>query len=464
MREASDVASTLAWFAENDCPHEVEPFTGNGQVGRVRFDCGALVSFFGSGKALVQGRCSTTNASAIKQLLELNRWSATMNVAVLDEVSEPEPTPAPVVEAISSELPPGASSLDVVELPAFVLSDDQATAFARVLEWLESPQRFLSLGGYAGTGKTTLIKQLVRQMRGRAFVCAPTGKAAHVLRCKGVPAQTLHSLIYRTKVVRDPFTGLRKWKFVLTKERFPFVIVDEASMLTTQLVNDLASVAERVLYVGDHGQLQPVGDDPGIMHEPDIRLENIHRQAAGSPIIRFAQHVREGREPETFGDMARVQRGGSLDLADFDVSICGYNKTRVAGNAWVRRRRGFSGNLPQVGERVICLQNDAEIGVFNGQICTVRETSAKVFTVEDDAGQLYVDVAFDPTQFNRIEKLIPVEGLTLWDFGYAVTAHKMQGSESPRVVVFEEIARSWSPMRWRYTAATRASEELRWVL
>jgi exodeoxyribonuclease-5 len=450
-----DVDRTLAWFAENACPFKAEPFSGNGQVGRARFDCGAIVLFYKSGTALVQGRCSTADANALDKMLEMQGWTRRLNVARVDNETIIAPEDVDPFDAIEDAAPLP---------PALALSDDQSAAFARILEWFETASRYLSLGGYAGTGKTTLIKELVRHLRGNVFVAAPTGKAAHVLRCKGVPAQTLHSLIYRTKVVRDPMTGLRKWKFVLAKETFPFVIVDEASMLSTQLVNDLSHVAQRVLYVGDHGQLQPIGDDPGIMHDPNIRLENIHRQAAGSPIIQFAHHVRQGGEPETFGDLARVQRGGSLDLADFDVTICGYNKTRVSGNAWVRRRRGFSGNLPQVGERVICLQNDAEVGVFNGQICTVRETSTTKFTVQDDAGQLYVDVAFDPAQFNRIEKLIPMDELTLWDFGYAVTAHKMQGSESARVAVLEELGKSWSPMRWRYTAATRASEELRWVL
>lgn len=459
------VDDTITLLAENGYPGRRETNSGSGVLARVRLECGAVLMFYRTNTAVVQGRFGTTAANDLDRLLHVAEWNARFNANIQDETRRDEVEPEPPTrrhECLVHDDDAPTEPED--EPPGVVLSDDQAQAFAQILAWLESPKRTLSLGGYAGTGKTTLIKEIVRHLQGRVRVCAPTGKAAHVLRCKGVSAQTLHSLIYRTKVVRDPITGVRKWKFVLTNERFGLVIVDEASMLSTQLVTDLLAVARRVLYVGDHGQLQPIGDDPGIMHEPDIRLENIHRQAEGSPIILFAHHVREGREPETFGDLCRVQRGGSLDIADFDITICGFNKTRVSGNAWARRRRGFSGDLPQVGERVICLQNDANYNVFNGQLCTVREIGTGAFTVEDDAGAVFVDVPFDPLQFGRQERLIPVDGLTLWDFGYVATCHKMQGSEARRVAVLEEIGKSWSFMRWRYTAATRASEELRWVL
>jgi exodeoxyribonuclease-5 len=331
-----------------------------------------------------------------------------------------------------------------------------------------------SIGGHAGTGKTTVI-QAITERYSDVLCCAPTGKAAHVLRSKGVDAVTLHSLIYIPRGTDAEGNVL----FASNKRRdMPrCVIVDEASMLSRRLVNDLEKKVKHVLYVGDHGQLEPIDDqqdrrDPwlGVMHSPDIRLEQIHRQVADSPIIQFAHHVRSGNRPRTFGEDALVQRGMSDDLADFDVVLVGFNDSRRRANAWIRERRGYSGKLPEVGESIICKRNDKEAQVWNGMMGIVTEIDNETerLSVDTDDGPRD-DLLFNPLQFGAL-KTLPYErpdgwaAPTLWDFGYALTVHSGQGSEWDRVAVVEEISSSWSAERWRYTAATRAKQQLRWVL
>ena len=345
------------------------------------------------------------------------------------------------------------------------LTPEQASAVEAFDAVHKGKRRRLTIGGYAGTGKTTIINAIVEAYGLRDLaVVAPTGKAAHVLRSKGVDASTLHSLIYTPKGV-DPDTG--EVIFRRTKTPLPrVVIVDEASMLDVRLVKDLEALVKHVLYVGDHGQLEPIGDDPGLMQAPDIRLETIHRQAAGSPIITFAHHVRTGNDPRTFGPEARVQDGWSEDLAEFDVVIVGYNSSRCKVNAWMRKVRGFDGALPQVNEQVICLRNNADHEVWNGMTGVVTRVDIERMTMDVDTDDgPRPGVCFVPSQFGA-EKTQPYDKRqkrTLWDWGYAVTAHKFQGSSAPKVAVVDEVASSWAGERWRYTAATRASKTLRWV-
>jgi exodeoxyribonuclease-5 len=348
------------------------------------------------------------------------------------------------------------------------LTDEQQHAVEAFGDVYHGKRHRLTLGGYAGTGKTTIIRSIVETYGARDLVvCAPTGKAAHVLRSKGVEACTLHSLIYTPRGVDA------NGEVVFRRSGNPMprvVIVDEASMLSVQLVRDLESVVKYVLYVGDHGQLEPIGDDPGLMAAPDIRLENIHRQAEDSPIISFAHHVRRGYEPRTFGPEARVQRGWSDDLVDFDVVLVGFNESRRKVNAWMRQHRDYSGKLPEPSEQIICLRNSSDYEVWNGMTATVKtiDPSRCRMTVDTDDG-VRANVLFDPEQFGALQTkpyAKPRKGQTvptLWDFGYAVTAHKFQGSEAAHVVVVDEVASTWSGERWRYTAATRASQELRWV-
>ncbi len=360
------------------------------------------------------------------------------------------------------------------------LSPDQAAAFDAVEDWLAGPRRTLTLGGYAGTGKTTLVSALLR--RHPASVCAFTGKAAFVLQSKGVPATTMHRLIYRP--VDDGRGGVT---FVRVEELpTKLVVVDEASMVDLVLKRDLESFGGKVLYVGDHGQLEPVGDDPGLMADPDVRLEQIHRQAAGSPIIQFAHHVREGHLPRDFDAsnsgmdeldvpgttstrrLSILSRAPTSLLLEHDVVLCGFNRTRADVNRRMRGQLGFSGPEPLEGERVVCLRNHRDYGVFNGMQGTVKEVRRDgdrlYLIVEDDTGTRSPEMLSDPDQFGSTSTLKDTPyHIALWDWGYALTVHKSQGSEWPSVLVLEQVASSWSASRWRYTAATRAAEHLTYV-
>ena len=363
------------------------------------------------------------------------------------------------------------------------LSDDQATAVAAIEDWLRrweldptlaftGDKRFV-FGGLAGTGKTTIVSYLVDTLTdaGRLVrVTAPTGKAAHVLRSKGVDASTLHSLIYRSR-----FTD-RGWKHSLVPEiAADLVIVDEASMLSTQLVNDVESFGIPVLYVGDHGQLEPVDDDPEIMKHCNVKLEKIHRQAEGSSIIQFAHRVRAGLSigSDAGEDVELASRFCKRHFRTADVVVCGFRATRCRLNHAIRGVRGFEGFDPQVGETVICLANtlikqgeSSGQAIFNGlsaKVLHVHRGRRELRVLTDDDRELLVK--YWAPQFGARETANPrVAGAnTLWDWGYAITAHKSQGSSYDTIAVLDETHPQWDTARWRYTAATRAVEKLIWV-
>ena len=379
------------------------------------------------------------------------------------------------------------------------LSADQKQAVDSILDWFhKSSEKRLSLAGFAGTGKTTIIVELLSRLfrKYTISICAPTGKAASVLRHKGVSATTLHKLVYAPETFCSrcfrPVQGIKGFdrkircpecKTASIKLRWirvpliesDLVIVDESSMLNKSMVEDIESLTRKILYVGDHGQLEPIGEDPRIMREPDIRLEQIHRQAAQSGIIQLAHHMRQGFAPAAWKDEyedARVVGVSKLIprvLARYDIILCGYNKTRKSVNAAIRNFRGFKGPLPELGERLICLQNDSDLGIFNGLLVTVvrQRTSYELprYDFVDDAGNEYFDIQILPEQFAEEKKIeFSPKGIGLFDFGYCLTVHKSQGSEWDRVAVIEQIARGWDPARWRYTAATRAAQQLEYWL
>ena len=349
-----------------------------------------------------------------------------------------------------------------------MLTDEQQTARNRIVHWYKNtPQsQCLTLGGYAGTGKTTLIKHLVDEGFASIKVLTPSGKAAQVLRKKGVPAQTLHSFLY-TCLGADEDGQL----IFETKDTDPpaLMIVDESSMVSRTVYEDALAEGCRILWVGDHGQLEPVGDDAGLMKSPALRLETIHRQADDSPILDFATDARLGVQPLamtvdglTVGRLNGVHRGqADTDwLLSFDQIIVAFNSTRVAINRQIRAHKGYDQVL-HVGEKVICLRNNRKLGLFNGMILTVKRITGDTIDVETDEGRILRRIDFCREQFNSLTTIKDAPySLSLFDYGYAITCHKAQGSEWDRVLVIEGRCDKWSMSRWRYTAATRAAKDL----
>lgn len=459
-------------------------------------------------------------------------------------------------------------------------SPDQAKAISDVLNWMNRGTRtkqILTLGGYAGCGKTFVVSLLAKKLSQPLAFCAFTGKASSVLARKlgeaGIATiaktvrplpggrqgfdprpycGTIHGLVMRPcdicnrqeeehphsygpgckeageipeGVVATAGTCLGcfpprlppppdpcpkcfnsktgKSERHIRRDRldrpYSLIIADEASMISDAMLDDLKSFRVPILAVGDHGQLPPVGEDKStLMLRPDIRLEQIHRQAADNPIIALSARVRETGDIDDSiidGDRVQIVSLHRLDrlvasrftperLASGDGSILATglivatNKLRTGVNEQARIALGAKGGPPKKGEAVICLKNQAPI--YNGMRAMLTSDSIEVKEDRFAADMNFVEDGIKTTgtrmfgpQFNAPNAPLKPEDLYelgtsyaraggLFDFGYAMTCHKAQGSQFPEaIVVLDQLG--WlkeNRARWIYTAVTRASSRL----
>lgn len=346
------------------------------------------------------------------------------------------------------------------------LTTQQKSALYRLVSDIRGGKKQISLGGYAGTGKTTLVKFLIRFFPNFG-VSAYTGKAANVLRKKGIGgATTIHSRIYK------PFFdgGVVYWDLNPDPGCDGFII-DEASMVSEEIYADLSSYDYPMIFVGDHGQLEPIGSDFNLMRKPDVTLEQIHRNAGD--IARFADDLRKGLTARGFecqdGSVEFLLKPTVDDYLQADQVICAFNRTRVQVNTEVRNALGHSGVLNE-GERVMCLRNNKSLGLFNG----MQGTVVKLY--RGKRGRRYMDFEFDGVVREGIwydEKQFGQENYKIFhgrdsanpfDYAYCITAHKAQGDEWNNVLVIEQRCKKWDHRRWAYTAASRPKVKLRWKL
>lgn len=384
------------------------------------------------------------------------------------------------------------------------LTDEQKVVLRAILQWYVTREKpFITLGGFAGTGKTTitaLLRKIIHDKKPSFSVafCAYTGKASRVLANKLVEegiqlpqdsVSTIHGLIYQTQTDKDGrIVGWHKKPTM----KYDLIIVDEASMLNYQLWQDLLSFGIPILAVGDHGQLPPVEGSFNLMNNPELRLERIHRQAADNPIIQLSMEVRNTGKIQVgkFGaGVIKYDRADPLifeiiqtqlqQLDDDTLLLTGSNKTRIQLNKEVRQLQMRETEEPEVGDKVICVKNNWEKHIYNGMVGTIRhikngfaeDGESLWYEVEiemNDQNMLYIGKIWKG-QFNAlstlkdIPKLPNKETIDLFDFGYALTVHKAQGSQAKKVIVFEERFQKMDEEMWRrwlYTAITRAENEL----
>lgn len=359
-------------------------------------------------------------------------------------------------------------------------SPQQDRALKEIAAWLKQgkPQLY-RLFGYAGTGKTTLAKHIAEGIDGDVVFAAYTGKAALVLRSKGCDdARTIHSLIYRPQDLDSETPS-----FVLNDQSpattASLIIIDECSMVDEDLGRDLLSFGKPVLVLGDPAQLPPVkGGGFFTEAEPDLMLTEVHRQAADNPIVRMSVIVREGGRLErgAYGESRIIGRDeiDAMTVTRADQVLVGLNRTRRLYNKRLRELFGFGGATPEAGDRLVCLKNDRKKGLLNGGIWTVKslmpERAGKLrmtIVPEDDSIRKPLRVRVLP-QFFLSDEEIPYalrRDSDEFDFGYALTVHKAQGSQWNDIVIFDESSSFREHRyRWLYTGITRAAERITVVM
>ena len=387
---------------------------------------------------------------------------------------------------------------------AHQLTDDQASAIGAAVNWYKNRrkiQQVFQINGLAGTGKTSIIPYIIDDLgldpeRDVVFGTY-TGKAASVLRKKGIPCRTIHSLIYELVKTEK---GTPVWKLNEESDvRFArLIVLDEVSMIDKKMASDLLSFGKPVIVIGDHGQLPPVnGEAAFAQYEPDAVLTQIHRQAAENPIIRIAHLARNGEVMRygQYGDSVLVIPQYKIETPQLLAAgqvICGFNNTRFQLNNRMRRAQGLKTALPKGSdEKIICLRNDHRCGLLNGMFLQLDEIEepegvgfkavvydeegtavAGYYRPEDDDDELrpkklriytgcFLDhQKFDPARNERDWKL--KRGMVEATFGYAITCHKSQGSQWDTVLVWNDgLGKTRREQaRWLYTAITRASEGL----
>lgn len=401
---------------------------------------------------------------------------------------------------------------------SIAFSPEQQSALAKATAWFagqhHGANQVFRLFGYAGTGKTTIAQELAKQVAGnqRVLFAAFTGKAAYVMGQRGCPgATTIHRLIYKPsgrshqtlmelqkkledlcaidpqpierieqvkKLIQAEEESVSRPSFILNVEsevhQCALVVIDECSMVDQRMGLDLLSFQKPVLVLGDPAQLPPVrGEGFFTAATPDITLTQIHRQASGNPIIALATTVRMGR-PLPPGDHGSSQVGKRSDfckatLDGIDQVIVGRNATRRQFNTDYRRwMMGITDPMPVPGDKLVCLRNNHELGLLNGGQWIVEEVA---LPEETGTGYLHMRIRDnDITQvvsahadiFNGIE--VPwyeKRDAEEFDYGYALTCHKSQGSQWENVLVLDE-SESFreNAQQWLYTAITRASKRI----
>ncbi|MTJ93599.1 MAG: AAA family ATPase [Desulfovibrio sp.] len=361
------------------------------------------------------------------------------------------------------------------------LSDEQRAA---VRHALLNP--FAVIGGGAGTGKTATMQALVlawEALGGAVHPCALAGKAALRLsqathRLAKTIHRTLSELAARRAAEEDGKRPNGDWAQFDDRT---MVIVDESSMPDLgQWARLLKAMPPgcRLVMVGDTAQLPPIGFGL-VFHllaqRPDTAmLTRIFRQDDASDIPMVADAIRH-RMPLGLDAFNGPADGVSLldcKLTDLDrevaravTSLGGFGADGLALHVVAatnqrvaalnlrfhdfRRQgkdevKGYLGALFSVGDPVVHLENDYKRGLFNGMLGTVTAV---------DIWRRSVEVSFEgATHVFARDDLIKL------DLAYALTCHKLQGSQAVRVVIAIEPSRLLEPS-WLYTSLTRAEQQ-----
>lgn len=394
----------------------------------------------------------------------------------------------------------------------FALNDQQLDAIKKCVTWYftESNKKpYFAAGGVAGSGKSTVVSIIIKMLGiplQDVIFCTLTGKAALVLRMKGNPANTIHKTFYSVFKTRNSF-GFNLKRHI--SSNIKLIVVDEVSMVTEKMLQDILSFRVPVICLGDYFQLPCLGKINFIIAEPekyfDVFLTQVMRQDDTSGILDLANMTREYKLPD-YGDYkaSKVCKFSEIgdSILDYDIVLCFSNSMRRKLNLYIRQLKGYTSIYPVKGEKIVCLMNnynyvveyqDIPIYIINGMF-GIMNNDAKIVNYKDLE---LVDLSFTPDflvnentndlilrpkafcqvfeQYQKnpgkeafIEELYNTNisddtlgEICMIDYGYAASVHKYQGSEADNVLlVVEDKIPSHIFYRWLYTGITRAKQKI----
>ncbi|VBB07239.1 Hypothetical protein LUCI_2483 [Lucifera butyrica] len=418
-------------------------------------------------------------------------------------------------EEITPQKLPQAPDILTFGKNSIVYTEQQKIALQKIAGFLSgSKESAYILSGYAGTGKTTIAENVVRYalaIQKNCIITAPTNQAVKVLKDKfddiNVVFGTLHSILYGSP---DPDTG--QWIPRVNFEAHHVVLVDESSMLNqtvyTDLIRESRLAGAKVIFFGDNFQLEPIGDDPGILKNKNFELTEVKRQGAGSEILLYATCLRKLNQITIpYDSRGEVTISGKQDAVqsflqsvinqEDSIFIVGTNNARLALNQRARRVK-FGENItdePQNGDKILFIGNSLyfvngdrltlnKIAVIASKILPVKENvqgqsiPIVAYLIINDNHKIILLPSIEKSsvyhgQFLEVDKYFPTDwydknlatrkqelskSVSIATYGYVITAHKSQGSQWEKVFVHQDAFRH-NP-RWLYTAVTRAEKEL----
>lgn len=380
------------------------------------------------------------------------------------------------------------------------LNHMQEVAVGMYLDWYFNPKKrkrpWFEISGAAGTGKTTVVNAIVRELgltTQQIAYMAFVGKATLALRQNGLPAKTIHSSIYDLKKVKkydEAGNHIIVEEFVKKPYLPPLlkqIVLDEGGMVGGKIGDDLLSYNIPLLVLGDLKQLPPVMSQRMFLMEPDVTLTEIMRQAKDSPIIYLSQLATHGLNIPygVYGNneciVIHKDELTEEHLIESDIVICETNKMRDIINHYMRDKiQHIHSNRITIGDKLVCRQNcwtrtiDDDITLVNGLIGYVEG----VYMESKEADML---IDFRPEFSNQVFHKVPINHSypfksyedrantpirflngVAFEFGNAITCHLSQGSQYDTVLVYVEryMLNSLYFRQWLYTAITRAKKKL----
>jgi len=313
---------------------------------------------------------------------------------------------------------------------------EQFDGLKKINHWLRNGNTFFTLAGYAGTGKSTIIKKILDEYRYGVVVSAPTHKAKKVvINTTGKEGKTLHSLLgLRPDVDLDNFNPNNPKFNPIAIPRiadYNFVIIDEASMINQELYNLITEktkgIRTKVLFMGDPAQIPPVGEKASVVFTQDRtkefhQLTKIERQNFTNPLVNYYDALRNNLEELDGGFLRRS------DMNDMGEGIIFTLDKREFRAAVVDKFKSEDFQKDTDYAKVIAWKNDTVM--LSNAVIREQLLGRGIDVVEkDDLLMGYRSVTDEKQRYNIIENSADYRVVRKFDLeenGYGITGYRVQ--------------------------------------